>query len=194
MSAFELKNNSAPESSGRFRDDKTIRVILGRRSVRAFEPRPVEAEKVEILLECAFAAPSSMNIQPCHLVLIDDKTLMAKIGAASERTRMAGGAPLAIGVCVDVANYEKAHKLTDGTWMEDSACVMENILISARALGLEGVWLQIANRPEREATVPPLLHLPEGVRLLAMALLGYGTEHKASHSGVDAARLHRNGW
>jgi nitroreductase len=71
---------------------------------------------------------------------------------------------------------------------------MENILLAARALGLEGVWLQIANRPEREETVPSLLNLPSGVRLLALAVLGYGTEHKAPHSGTDRAKLHRNGW
>jgi nitroreductase len=194
MPTFELTSRPVSESSGKLRDDKTIRAILGRRSVRSFEPRPVEPEKVEILLECGFAAPSAMNIQPCHLVVIDGKELLAKIGAATERTRMVAGALLVIGVCVDVADYEKTHKLTDGTWMEDSACVMENILIAARALGLEGVWLQIANRSEREEAVPPLLHLPEGVRLLAMALLGYGAEHKAPHSGADGTRLHRNGW
>ncbi|MDR1378840.1 MAG: nitroreductase family protein [Synergistaceae bacterium] len=175
-------------------DNETIRIILGRRSVRAFESRSVEPEKVEALLECAFAAPSAMNIRPCHVVVIDDKTLLAKIGAASERTRMVAGAPLAFAVCVDVANYEKEHKLTDGTWMEDGSCVMENLLLAARALGLEGVWLQIANRPEREGTVPPLLRIPEGVRILAIALVGYGTEHKAPHKGVEETKFHRNGW
>jgi nitroreductase len=175
-------------------DGGTIRIILGRRSVRSFEARGVEPEKVETLLECAFAAPSAMNIRPCHFVVIDDRDILKKIGAASERTRLVGGAPLAVGVCVDTAAYERDHKLTDGTWMEDGACAMENILLAARALGLEGVWVQIANRPEREETVPPLLNLPEGVRLLALAVLGYGTEHKAPHSGTDPAKLHRNGW
>jgi nitroreductase len=174
--------------------NETIGIILGRRSIRVFEERKVEPEKVETLLECAFAAPSSMNAQPCHIVTIDDKDLLTKIGAANERTRMAGGAPLAFAVCVDVANYEKKHQLTDGTWMEDSSCVMENILLGARALGLEGVWLQIANRPGREEVVTPMLRLPAGVRILAMALVGYGAESKAPHSGVDAARLHHNAW
>ena len=181
-----------PETGAHLRDSETIRLILGRRSIRTFEARPVEPEKVEVLLECAFAAPSAMNLRPCHLVVVDDRQILERIGAASERTRMVGGAPLAVAVCVDVMHYEKIHKLTDGTWMEDSACAMENILIAARALGLEGVWLQIANRPEREGVVPPLLNLPKGFRLFAMAVLGYGAETKAPHSGVDPTRLHRN--
>jgi nitroreductase len=174
--------------------NETIRIILERRSIRVFEARSVEPEKVDTILECAFAAPSAMNAQPCHIVTIDDKELLAGIGAANERTRMVSGAPLAFAVCVDVANYEKVHRLTDGTWMEDSACVMENILLAARALGLEGVWLQIANRPGREEVVTPLLRLPAGARILAMALVGYGAESKAPHSGVDTARLHHNRW
>jgi nitroreductase len=167
---------------------------MGRRSIRVFEARPVEPEKVEILLECAFAAPSAMNIRPCHFIRIDSRKLLDAIGAASERTRMVGSAPLAIAVCVDVANYEKIHHLTDGTWMEDGACAMENILLAARALGLEGAWLQIANRPERENVVPPLLGLPEGFRLFSLAVLGYGAEIKAPHSGVTPDHLHCNGW
>ena len=78
--------------------------------------------------------------------------------------------------------------------MEDGACVMENILLSARALGLGGVWLQVANRPGREEVITPLLRLPAGVRVLALALVGYGAETKEPHSGADPARLHHNGW
>jgi len=185
------KNSDAGKA---LRDNEVIRSILGRRSIRAFKKKNVEPEKVEVLLECAFAAPSAMNIQPCHLVVIDEAPLLKKIGTVHERTQMVGGTPLGIGVCVDVANYEKKHGLSDGTWMEDSACVMENILLAARPLGLEGVWLQIANRPEREEGVSRLLNIPKGVKLLALALLGYGSETKAPHSGVDNARLHRNGW
>ena len=175
-------------------DNETIRVILGRRSVRVFEEKSVETEKVDLLLECAFAAPSAMNIRPCHLVVVDDKELLKKIGEASVHSRMAAGAPLGLAVCVDVANYEKQHGFTDGTWMEDASCVMENVLLAARAVGLEGVWLQIANRPEREETIPSLLDLPEGVRALAMALVGYGAKVKSPHAGVDEARVHRNHW
>ena len=176
------------------KSNETIQAIMGRRSVRVFEEKTVEPEKVTRLLECAFAAPSSMNIHPCHFMVIDDKALLGKIGASNERARMVAGAPLVIAVCVDVASYEKVHGLTDGTWMEDCACAMENMLIAARSLGLEGFWLQIANRPERESVIPPLLNLPQGVRVLSLAVLGYGTELKAPHSGMDEARVHRNGW
>ena len=178
----------------KYDDNETIRIILGRRSIRSFEARDVEEEKVNVILQCGFAAPSSKNIQPCHIMVIDDKSLLTKIGAATEQTRIVSDAPLALAVCVDVASYENIHKMTDGTWMEDSSCVMENMLLAARALGLEGFWLQIVNRPEKEETITPLLALPQGVKLFALAVLGYGAKLKASHRGVSEERLHRNGW
>jgi len=189
-----MQSENNPETEKATCDNDVIRSILGRRSIRTFESRSVESEKVEALLECAFAAPSAMNIQPCHLMVIDEVFLLKEIGAVHERTEMVAGAPLAIAVCVDVANYEKKHNLTDGTWMEDSSCVMENILIAARSLGLEGAWLQITNRSEREESVLRLLNIPEGVKLFALAVLGYGAESKAPHCGVDSSRLHYNGW
>ena len=190
----QIKKDAAADKKSLLSTNPVVQSIMGRRSIRTFEKREVEAEKVKILLECAFAAPSAMNIQPCHFIAIENQALLEKIGAASERTRMVAGVPLAIAVCVDVAQYEKIHKLTDGTWMEDGACAMQNMLIAARALGLEGFWLQIANRREREDAVPPLLQLPVGVRLLAMAVLGYGAESKAPHSRMDRTRLHHGIW
>ncbi|GHV42085.1 NADH dehydrogenase [Synergistales bacterium] len=174
--------------------NETVGFILGRRSVRSFEPRNVEPEKVSILLECGFAAPSAKNLQPCHLIVVDDKELLRKMGNSVEQFRMLTEAPLAIAVAVDVEHYEKVHKITDGTWMEDASAVTENILIAARSLGLEGCWLQVANRPGSEEVALPALNLPSGANILALVVLGYGKEHKSKHKGVDETRLHKNAW
>jgi nitroreductase len=167
---------------------------MERRSVRKFEPRPVDPERARILLECGFAAPSSKNLKPCHIMLIDDPKLLKDIGSSTDQARVLLGAPLAVAVCVDVAHYETTSGLTDGTWMEDSSCVMMNVLLAARALGLEGVWLQIVNRAEREDRIPRLLGLPDGVKLFAIAVLGFPAVNHPPHSGVDDSRLHTNGW
>ena len=182
------------ELNADFASNETIRVIIGRRSVRKFTDQPVDSERTRILLECGFAAPSSKNIKPCHLICIDDKKTLEEIGNASPEVRAAAVAPLAIAVCVDVANYEKNHGLRDGTWMEDSSCAMMNILLAARALGMEGVWLQIVNRAEREGKIPQILGIPEGVKLFALAVIGFSEVSKAPHGGVDESRLHSNAW
>jgi nitroreductase len=185
---------SKMEPNADFASNETIRAIMGRRSVRKFTDRPVDPERIRVLLECGFAAPSSKNIRPCHFIRIDDKETLEKIGNASPEVKAAAGAPLAIAVCADVASYEKNHGLTDGTWMEDSSCAMMNILIAARALGMEGVWLQIVNRAERESKIPRILGVPEGVKLFALAVIGFSEVSKPPHDGADESRLHSNGW
>ncbi|PIE54472.1 MAG: nitroreductase [Dethiosulfovibrio peptidovorans] len=174
-------------------DNKVIETILGRRSHRTFEDRPVDTSVVDVLLECAFAAPSALNLQPCHFMVIDDRALLNAIGDGYGKTRMVHEASLAIAVCVDVPNYEERSGLFDGTWMEDGATAMENMLLAARALGLEGVWLQVANRSPREENITAVLDMDPGFRVFAMAVLGYPKEKLAPHKGIDESRVHRNG-
>ena len=44
--------------------NEVIQNILTRCSVRAYDDRPVEREKIDTLLQCAVHAPSAMNRQP----------------------------------------------------------------------------------------------------------------------------------
>lgn len=173
---------------------ETIKIIMERRSIRRFEPKPVEDELAMTLLECAFAAPSSKNYRPCQFILINDRTVLEKIGAATPAAKMVAGAGLGIAVCVDVPAYEAKSGQTDGTWLEDAAAAMENILLAARALGLEGVWMKVMNRPEKEETISPILGIPQGVRLFAIALAGYPAETREPRGGIDETRLHKNAW
>lgn len=173
---------------------ETVKLIMGRRSIRKFEPKPVEGELAATLLECAFAAPSSKNYKPCQFILIDDKATLEKIGSATPAAKMAAGAGLGIAVCVDVPAYETKSGQTDGVWLEDSAAAMENILLAARALGLEGVWMKVVNREDRENTIPPILGIPNGVKLFAIALLGYPAETKEPYGAIDPVRLYKNVW
>jgi hypothetical protein len=49
--------------------------IATRTSIRDYEARPVEKEKVEKLLKAAMAAPTAMNRQPWHFVVVDDRSV-----------------------------------------------------------------------------------------------------------------------
>ena len=46
--------------------------IRFRRSIRAYEERPVEREKIEKLLECARLAPSAKNRQEWRFIVVTD--------------------------------------------------------------------------------------------------------------------------
>lgn len=50
-------------------------VIFGRRSIRAFEQRPVPRKVLEEVIDLAIRAPSSMNTQPWHLHVLTGEPL-----------------------------------------------------------------------------------------------------------------------
>ena len=61
--------------------DKTITDILTRVTVRKFTDEPVGDEDLRLLLQAAMAAPSSMNLQPWHFIVVrDGKSLTKQVG------------------------------------------------------------------------------------------------------------------
>ena len=64
--------------------------IRQRRSHRAFDPRPVEPEKIDLILEAATWAPSPANSQPWEFVVITSEASRLKLHELSERARSQG--------------------------------------------------------------------------------------------------------
>lgn len=66
-------------------------VILGRRSIRGYLPKPVPRALIEEVLTLAMRAPSSMNTQPYHFYVVGGAALDAI--RAGNTQRMAAGIP-----------------------------------------------------------------------------------------------------
>ena len=172
------------------RQNPVIQAILGRRSIRSFQPGGVGAEVRDILLECAFAAPSAHNRRPCHCIVIEDREQLARLAEAHDSGKMLDKAALAIAVCAETAGYPEG----DRAWVEDGAAVLQNILIAARGLGLEGVWLKVMDRSPRNEKIRPLLNVPETVHIIGIAALGRAAEEKDPHGGYPSEKVHQNRW
>lgn len=71
-----------------------INNILQRTSVRSYEDRPVEKEKIEKLLRAGMAAPTAVNKQPWHFIVVTDKNQLEKLAEANPNAGMAAKAPL----------------------------------------------------------------------------------------------------
>ena len=87
-----------------------LETIATRTSIRAYEARPVEKEKVEEMLRAAMAAPTAMNKQTWHFIVVDQRSVIDSLSAANPRAKMLETAPLAIVVCGDM---DKAGCLSD---------------------------------------------------------------------------------
>ena len=57
-------------------EKNAIEIIMARKSVRSYTSRPVEKEKVDIMLKAAMAAPSAVNKQPWAFIVIDDRDVL----------------------------------------------------------------------------------------------------------------------
>ena len=71
--------------------------IFHRVSIRKYEDKPVEKEKLEKILTSAHVAPTVANLQPVKLLVVQDKERLKSIAKAGNIYN----APLAIIVCAD---------------------------------------------------------------------------------------------
>ncbi|MFT8313823.1 MAG: nitroreductase family protein [Clostridium sp.] len=58
-------------------------LILNRRSIRKYEERTVEKDKIEKLLRSAMQAPSAANQQPWEFIVVEDKDILKKLADTS---------------------------------------------------------------------------------------------------------------
>lgn len=150
-----------------------IENIMTRTSIRQFKAQPVEQDKVDILLKAAMAAPSALNLQPWHFIVINDKETIALLSG-----KQPTNAPLMIAVCGDTDKTmlpDGSTKLPD-FWVEDVSAATENLLLAAHALGLGAVWTGVYPAMDRTAEVANVLNCPQNIVPLAVVRVGYPDE------------------
>ena len=150
---------------------EAIENILTRSSVREFSDQVVEREKVDLLLKVAFAAPSAVNRQPWHFVVVDQEQLRLELAQALPYCKMIVQSPLAIVVCGDKEKFLKGQN--DLYWINDTSAASQNILLGAHALGLGAVWTAIYPEQDRVEAVGRILNLPDRLIPLSLIPIGY---------------------
>lgn len=73
-----------------------MEVIFNRRSIRKYEDKPVEREKIEKLLRAAMQAPSAGNQQPWEFIIVEDKERLKKLSEASPYSKMVANSPVTV--------------------------------------------------------------------------------------------------
>ena len=156
--------------------EAAIKNIMTRTSIRQYTDQPVEQEKIDIMLKAAMAAPTAVNLQPWHFIVIDDKELIVQLSSQQPTN-----APLLIAVCGDTDKTtmpDGKGKLPD-FWIQDVSAATENLLLAAHALGLGAVWTGVFPIPERTDEVARVLQCPKNIIPLAVVRVGYPAESPA---------------
>lgn len=168
---------------------ETIKALHTRRSIRKFTGKEIPAEKLDIIMRAAMAAPSAGNAQPWHFVVIDDRKILDTIPSIHQYAGMCKTAGCAVLVCADLS-LEKYP----GYWVQDCSAATQNILLAAHDIGLGAVWCGIHPDEQRERDFAAMFTLPENVRPVSLVVMGISEQEAKAVDRYDASRLHKNEW
>jgi len=168
------------------------KVLQKRRSVRTFEPRAVEPEKLERIFQAALLSPSSKGIKPWSFILVDDPALLTTLSNCKPHgAAFLANAAFAIVVCADLE--------VAAAWIEDCSIAAINAQIAMEEEGLGSCWIQIRGRKTQDGKpsteyVKKTLTIPDRLEVEAIIAAGYPAETQIPHSLEDLKweRVHHN--
>lgn len=155
--------------------DAAIKNIMTRTSVRKYTNEAVSKADIETMLRAGMAAPTAVNKQPWHFVVVTDREQLNALAAANRGTGMAAKAPLAIVVCGDM--QKTLPGVGQGFWVQDCSAATENILLAANALGLGAVWTGVYPNEERANAVRDIVKAPEHIVPLCTIVIGHPADN-----------------
>lgn len=143
-----------------------------RYSVRKYENRAVEAEKLTAILEAGHVAPTAANKQPCIFLVLNNEESIEKVCKACSTH----GAPLAIVVCADkksvwVRPFDKASMVDI-----DSSIAADHMMLCAQDLGLSSCWITYFD----PAIVRKEFNIPDNLVPVNILAIGYGADEPQS--------------
>lgn len=160
--------------------------IMARRSVRKYLDKPVEHEKLELLVRAGINAPSGMNRQPWIIRVVEDQQLIADVTEVYKQEKaeqvkrdkdfknMFRNAPNLICVCTPAK----------GGGELDAGLLGENIMLAAQALGLGtcclGGPVRFLLSNEKCRFFLDRLNIPDDYRLNYIIAVGYPDEQPAA--------------
>lgn len=143
------------------------RVIRERYSVRSYQDKPVEDEKLNQILEAANLAPTAANRQPFRLIVLHTKGRKQELQRLYPRPWFVQ-APIII---VALAVMDEGWIRSDGkNYAEvDTTIAMDHLILKAADLGLGTCWIAAFD----PVVTRNMLKLPTGVDPLVLTPLGY---------------------
>lgn len=149
-----------------------------RYSLRKFSDRPVEQEKLDLVLEAARSAPTAHNLQPQRVLVLRSAGAMEKVRRA---TPFNFHEPLMLVVaCDEAASWHREYD-NKAHGQIDAAIAVSQMMLQAADLGLGTTYIGVFDPEVLKAEFPEEL---EGLTPIALLPLGYPAE------GAHPSRLH----
>lgn len=153
-----------------------LNCIKKRFSVRKFQDRPVEQEKIDILLEAARLAPSASNKQTWHFVIIRNAEKRTQLTDICRGQKFVAEAPITIAICITNLDYVMTCGQTAP--IIDGALAGEHIVLQAAEMGLGTCWIGAFYHDK----MAKLINLPKDYQIVGLLPIGYPAVEKGSRN------------
>ena len=144
-----------------------MEAIKKRYSCRSYQGRPVEAEKLNQILEAARLAPSARNLQDWRFVVVTDADKRKALEGATANQKFVGQAPVVLVACSETAR--RMNCCGQPYSSIDVSIALEHIALAATALGLGTCWIG-SFYPYKVRTI---LNIPSHIEVVQLMTLGY---------------------
>lgn len=147
-----------------------------RYSCRHYQPRPVEAEKLDYIRECVRLAPSAVNRQPWRFILADANTpeLLARVKETYHRDWINEAPAIVLCMKAESECWTRRHDNKPHADI-DLAIAIEHLCLAATEQGLATCWVCNFDINQFRDIVP----VPEGLEPVALIPIGYADDEAA---------------
>lgn len=164
-----------------------LQSLHARKSVRAFEDRPIPEELKQEILEAAVQAPTAGNQQLYTILDITDPQLKQALSVTCDNQPFIAKAPMVLIFCADCKKWLDVYREAGCTprapgagdlllAVTDAAIAAQNAVVAAESLGIGSCYIgDVMENCERQRE---LLHLPDYVFPAAMLVFGWPTRQQ----------------
>lgn len=165
---------------------------MNRRTVREYENRKVEKEKIDKIIQGALTAPSGRNLKPIEIIIVEDEEKLIQLGKSRGAfSKWISSAPLGFVILADASEST--------TWISDAAITSIIIQLLGEDLGLSSCWIHGENRvaddgTDMEDNIRKILNIPGNYRINSMISMGYKKDklEERTIDELDFTKVHYN--
>jgi nitroreductase len=155
-----------------------LELAKNRYSCRSFSNKPVEQEKLDLILEAGRVAPTACNIQPQRILVLQNEDLLK----LSNCTKYGWNAPTVLIICYDKdVSFKRRNDEMDFGYI-DTSIVTTQMMLEISNLGLGTTWIGAFDSEKTRATY----NIPSNYEIVAILPIGYPSEN------ATPSTLHEN--
>ncbi len=138
---------------------EAVRTVL---AVRSYQDKPVPPDVVRQIVEAGRLTASSMNGQPWHFIVVEDRDTLRRLGAMARTGPYVAQAPLAVVVAIEKTRFA----------VSDASRAIQSMVLTAWSEGVGSNWVGFLGLPEAKS----LLGIPDDLDVLAIVPFGYSAQ------------------